>query len=164
MKKLFLWLTLLIVFIAVLAYSIVFSKFGNELIASYIENKVNNPQQNIKFKVTNFRLRVDSLDFNAVINENSNISVNGALSIWDRWVDLKYDIKINDLSILNNLVNQNLKSELFTNGVFKGDYQSAIIQGFSNIANSETKYNLVLEDFKIKDIFLELKNAKLMNF
>lgn len=164
MKKLFLWLTLLIVFIAVLAYSIVFSKFGNELIASYIENKVNNPQQNIKFKVTNFRLRVDSLDFNAVINENSNISVNGALSIWDRWVDLKYDIKINDLSILNNLVNQNLKSELFTNGVFKGDYQSAIIQGFSNIANSETKYNLVLKDFKIKDIFLELKNAKIDEF
>lgn len=167
MKKLFLWLTLLIVFIAVLAYSIVFSKFGNELIASYIENKVNNPQQNIKFKVTNFRLRVDSLDFNAVINENSNISVNGALSIWDRWVDLKYDIKITDLSILNNLINQNLKSELFTNGVFKGDYQSAIIQGFSNIANSETKYNLVLKDFKIKDILLELKNAKideLLNF
>lgn len=167
MKKLFLWLTLLIVFIAVLAYSIVFSKFGNELIASYIENKVNNPQQNIKFKVTNFRLRVDSLDFNAVINENSNISVNGALSIWNRWVDLKYDIKITDLSILNNLINQNLKSELFTNGVFKGDNQSAIIQGFSNIANSETKYNLVLKDFKIKDIFLELKNAKideLLNF
>lgn len=164
MKKLFLWLTLLIVFIAVLAYSIVFSKFGNELIASYIENKVNNPQQNIKFKVTNFRLRVDSLDFNAVINENSNISVNGALSIWNRWVDLKYDIKITDLSILNNLVNQNLKSELFTNGVFKGDYQSAIIQGFSNIANSETKYNLVLKDFKIKDIFLELKNAKIDEF
>lgn len=164
MKKLFLWLTLLIVFIAVLAYSIVFSKFGNELIASYIENKVNNPQQNIKFKVTNFRLRVDSLDFNAVINENSNISVNGALSIWDRWVDLKYDIKITDLSILNNLINQNLKSELFTNGVFKGDNQSAIIQGFSNIANSETKYNLVLKDFKIKDIFLELKNAKIDEF
>lgn len=167
MKKLFLWLTLLIVFIAVLAYSIVFSKFGNEFIASYIENKVNNPQQNIKFKVTNFRLRVDFLDFNAVINENSNISVNGALSIWNRWVDLKYDIKITDLSILNNLINQNLKSELFTNGVFKGDYQSAIIQGFSNIANSETKYNLVFKDFKIKDIFLELKNAKideLLNF
>ena len=164
MKKLFLWLTLLIVFIAVLAYSIVFSKFGNELIASYIENKVNNPQQNIKFKVTNFRLRVDSLDFNAVINENSNISVNGALSIWNRWVDLKYDIKITDLSILNNLINQNLKSELFTNGVFKGDYQSAIIQGFSNIANSETKYNLVLKDFKIKDILLELKNAKIDEF
>ena len=167
MKKLFLWLTLLIVFIAVLAYSIVFSKFGNEFIASYIENKVNNPQQNIKFKVTNFRLRVDSLDFNAVINENSNISVNGALSIWNRWVDLKYDIKITDLSILNNFINQNLKSELFTNGVFKGDYQSAIIQGFSNIANSETKYNLVFKDFKIKDIFLELKNAKideLLNF
>ena len=167
MKKLFLWLTLLIVFIAVLAYSIVFSKFGNEFIASYIENKVNNPQQNIKFKVTNFRLRVDSLDFNAVINENSNISVNGTLSIWNRWVDLKYDIKITDLSILNNFINQNLKSELFTNGVFKGDYQSAIIQGFSNIANSETKYNLVFKDFKIKDIFLELKNAKideLLNF
>lgn len=164
MKKLFLWLTLLIVFIAVLAYSIVFSKFGNELIASYIENKVNNPQQNIKFKVTNFRLRVDSLDFNAVINENSNISVNGALSIWNRWVDLKYDIKITDLSILNNLINQNLKSELFTNGVFKGDNQSAIIQGFSNIANSKTKYNLVLKDFKIKDIFLELKNAKIDEF
>lgn len=164
MNKLFLWLTLLIVFIAVLAYSILFSKFGNELIASYIENKVNNPQQNIKFKVTNFRLRVDSLDFNAVINENSNISVNGALSIWNRWVDLKYDIKITDLSILNNLINQNLKSELFTNGVFKGDYQSAIIQGFSNIANSETKYNLVLKDFKIKDIFLELKNAKIDEF
>lgn len=167
MKKIFLWLTLLIVFIAVSAYSIVFSKFGNELIASYIENKVNNQQQNIKLKVTNFRLRVDSLDFNAVINDNSNITVNGAISAWNKWVDLKYDIKINDLSTLNNLTNQNLNGALSTNGIFKGDSKSAIIEGFSNIANSETKYSLNLIDFKIKDIFLELKNAKideLLNF
>lgn len=167
MKKLFLWLTLLIVFMAVSAYSIVFSKFGNELIASYIENKVNNQQENIKLKVTNFRLRVDSLDFNAVINDNSNITVTGILSAWNKWVDLKYDIKINDLSTLNKLTNQNLNGALSTNGIFKGDSKSAIIEGFSNIANSETKYSLNLIDFKVKDVFLELKNAKideLLNF
>ena len=161
MKKFFLWLTLLIVFMAVLAYSIVFSRLGNDIIASYIENKVSNQQQNIKLKVKKFRLRVDSLEFHAVINDNSNITVNGNLSAWNKWVDLKYDIKINDLSTLNNLTNQNLNGTLDTNGIFTGDSKSAIVEGFSNLANSETKYSLTLVNFKIKDIFLESKNAKI---
>lgn len=167
MKKIFLWLTLLIVFMAVLAYSMVFSRLGNDIIASYIENKVTNQQQNIKLKVKKFRLRVDSLDFHAIINDNSNITINGNLSAWNKWLDLKYDIKINDLSTLNNLTNQNLNGALSTNGIFKGDSKSAIIEGFSNLANSETKYSLTLVDFKVKDIFLESKNAKideLLNF
>ena len=155
MKKIFLSLSLIIILILGSIYGLLFTKFGNNIVSSYIEKKVNLDQKDVKLKVDDFTLTLNYLNFDAWINDNSKINISGDLSLFKKSVDLKYDIKITDLSILNNLINQNLKSELFTNGVFKGDNQSAIIQGFSNIANSETKYNLVLKDFKIKDIFLK---------
>ncbi|EFU68730.1 conserved hypothetical protein [Aliarcobacter butzleri JV22] len=76
-------------------------------------------------------------------------------------VDLKYDIKIEDLSIFKDLISEDLKGTFFTNGIFKGSESESIIQGFSNIASSETKYYMNLVDFKLKDIYLDLKDARI---
>lgn len=161
MQKLFFSLTILIILIIGSIYGILFTKYGNSIISSYIESKVNNEQEKVKLKVNNFILTLKTIDFNAVINNDSYINISGDLSIFKKSVDLKYDIKIENLSTLKNLIHQDLKGKFYTNGIFKGNKQEAIIQGFSNLASSQTKYYINLNKFEINNIQLDLKEAKI---
>lgn len=161
MQKLFFSLTILIILIIGSIYGILFTKYGNSIISSYIESKVNNEQEKVKLKVNNFILTLKTIDFNAVINDDSYINISGYLSIFKKSVDLKYDIKIENLSTLKNLIHQDLKGKFYTNGIFKGNKQEAIIQGFSNLASSQTKYYINLNKFEINNIQLDLKEAKI---
>lgn len=161
MKKLFLMLTLILIVILMSIYGVLFTKYGNELLSSYIEAKVSDEQKDVRLKVNNFTFTFNSINFDASINDNSNINISGDLSLFKKSIDLKYDIKINDLSVLKNLTNQDFKGRFFTNGIFKGDIKEAIIQGFSNLANSQTKYYINLVDFEIKNINVEIQNAKI---
>ncbi|MFX4234219.1 hypothetical protein ACOL24_10225 [Aliarcobacter butzleri] len=161
MKKIIISTTFLITLIVVSIYGILFTKKGNEFISSYIENRVNEEQKDLNFKINNFTLTTKDVDFKATLNENSYINISGDLSLFKKNVDLKYDIKIEDLSIFKNLISEDLKGTFFTNGIFKGSESESIIQGFSNIASSETKYYMNLVDFKLKDIYLDLKDAKI---
>jgi hypothetical protein len=161
MKKLFLSLTLLIVIILGSVYGILFTKYGNGIVASYIEEKVNSGQNDVKLKVEEFTLTLKNLNFDASINDNSKINISGDLSLFKKSVDLKYDIKINELSTLKNLTKQEFKGPLVTSGIFTGNDQEAIIQGVSDIAQSQTKYYFNLEDFEPKNINIQVKNAKI---
>jgi flagellar biosynthesis regulator FlaF len=161
MKKLFLSLTLIILVILVSVYGILFTKYGNNIISSYIEGKVNTGQEKVKLKVDDFTLTLNHLNFDAWINDDSKINISGELSLFQRNVDLKYDIKINDLSTLKNLTNKEFKGPLVTNGIFIGNEVEAIIQGNSDIAKSQTKYYFNLENFEPKNINIQMKNAKI---
>ncbi|WP_123377921.1 hypothetical protein [Aliarcobacter butzleri] len=161
MKKIIISTTFLITLVVVSFYGILFTKKGNQFISSYLENRVNEEQKDLNFKINNFTLTTKDVDFEATLNENSYINISGALSLFKKNVDLKYDIKIEDLSIFKNLISEDLKGTFFTNGIFKGSESESIIQGFSNIASSQTKYYMNLVDFKLKDIYLDLKDAKI---
>ena len=161
MKKLFLSLTLIVLIILGLVYGILFTKSGNNMVSSYIENKVNTGQEKVKLKVDDFTLTLNHLNFDAWINDDSKINISGDLSLFQRSVDLKYDIKINDLSTLKNLTNQEFKGPFVTNGIFTGNEIEAIIQGSSDIAQSQTKYYFNLEKFEPKNINVQIKNAKI---
>ena len=56
MKKILLLLLSLIILCLGAIYGILFTNYGNNLIASYIENKVNEGQENVKLKVNDFKL------------------------------------------------------------------------------------------------------------
>ena len=161
MKKLFLSLTLIIVLILVSVYGILFTKYGNGIVSSYIENKINTGQNDVKLKVNDFVLTSKYLNFDASINDNSKINISGDLSLFQKSVNLKYDIKINELSTLKNLTRQEFKGPLSTSGIFIGNEEEAIIQGVSDIAQSQTKYYFNLEDFEPKNINIQVKNAKI---
>ena len=161
MKKIFLSLMAISILTLSGIYLLLFTKFGNNMVASYIEDKVNSGQQDVKLKVNEFTLTPNSLNFVASINDNSEINVSGDLSIFKKSVDLKYDIKINDLSTLKNLTKQEFKGPLFTSGIFIGNDQEAIIQGTSDIAKSQTKYYFNLENYEPRNINIQIKNAKI---
>ncbi len=161
MKKLFLSLTLIVFIMLVLVYGTLFTKYGNNIVASYIENKVNTGQEKVKLKVDDLTLTLNHLNFDAWINDDSKINISGDLSLFRKSVDLKYDIKINDLSTLKNLTNQDFKGPFITNGIFTGNDQEAIIQGNSDFAKSQTKYYFNMENFEPKNINIQVKNAKI---
>ena len=161
MKKLFLSLTLIFFIMLVLVYGTLFTKYGNNIVASYIENKVNTGQEKVKLKVDDLTLTLNHLNFDAWINDDSKINISGDLSLFRKSVDLKYDIKINDLSTLKNLTNQDFKGPFITNGIFTGNEQEAIIQGSSDFARSQTKYYFNMENFEPKNINIQVKNAKI---
>ena len=161
MKKLFLFLTIIIILIIGSVYGTLFTKYGNGIIASYIESKVNDGQEDVKLKVNDFRLTFNTINFDAKINDDSQILISGDLAIFKQSVDLKYDIKINDLSTLKNLTKQDLNGPVSTKGTFVGDKNNAVIQGFTNIALSETNYHLNLVNFEPKNINVNLKDAKI---
>jgi hypothetical protein len=161
MKKLFLFLTAIIILVIGATYGILFTKYGNGLIASYIEGEVNDGQKDVKLKVNDFRLTFNTINFDAKINDDSQILISGDLAIFKQSVDLKYDIKINDLSTLKNLTKQDFKGAFSTSGTFIGDKNNAVIQGFSNIAMSQTNYHINLVNFETKNINVDLKDAKI---
>lgn len=161
MKKILLLLLSLIILCLGAIYGILFTNYGNNLIASYIENKVNEGQENVKLKVNDFKLSFKTINFDAKINDDSIINITGDFDIFKQNVDLKYDIKINDLRTLKNLTKQDLKGPFSTNGVFKGDKYEAVVQGTSDIALSKTKYYVNLVDFEAKNIHIDLQGAKI---
>lgn len=161
MARLFIGLTLFIVVILASVFGILFTKPGNGLIASYIEDKVNTQRDDVQLKVNNFTLTFSTINFNATISDNSTIEVAGDLQLLSKTVDLKYNVKINDLSKLQSLINQKLNGSFSTSGTFKGNEQLSVIDGISSLASSNTKYNVQLKDFEPSNIMFSMQHAKI---
>lgn len=161
MKKVLLICSFIIITILIMIYALLFTSFGNKIISSYIEKVINHEQEELYLKVENFNLTTKKLDFKAYVNDGSELKISGNISIWKRDFDLKYSINILDLTIIKNLNNLESKGSLCTNGIFKGNYKNANIEGISNIAKSQTKYYLNLKKFEIASLNLEVKEAKI---
>lgn len=161
MKKVLLICSFIIITILIMIYALLFTSFGNKIISSYIERVINHQQEELYFKVENFNLTTKRLDFKAYVNDGSELKISGNISIWKRDFDLKYSINILDLTIIKNLTNRESKGSLCTNGIFKGNYKNATIEGISSIAKSQTKYYLNLKKFEIESLNIEVKEAKI---
>lgn len=160
MKKIAIFLFILIILSTSLIYGVLFTKTGNEYVASYIKEKIDNKEKNILLTINKFELTTQDLIFNALINDNSLINIAGKFSLFGGEIDLKYDLKIKELSNLQNLLGLSLNGEFNTNGTLKGTKESSTIQGNSNVAKSDTFYNFTLEDFDLKNGLFFIKNAK----
>lgn len=161
MKKVLLICSFIIITILLMIYALLFTSFGNKIISSYIERVINHQQEELDFKVENFNLTTKRLDFKAYVNDGSELKISGNISIWKRDFDLKYSINILDLTIIKNLTNRESQGSLCTNGIFKGNYKNATIEGISSIAKSQTKYYLNLKRFEIESLNIEVKEAKI---
>ncbi len=161
MKKILLWLFIIIFLFIGTVWGVFFTQTGNSYIASYIEDKVNSEQSDVKLKVNKLRLTFNTLDFDASIDDNSNINISGDLKLFEKIVDLKYDIKIKELSIFEKLIQRKLNGPFFTKGIFKGNRKSALIEGISDVAHSDTSYKIDLIDFDPININFFVKKARL---
>lgn len=161
MKKLFFGLTLFIIIIIGAIYGLLFTSPGNSYVASIIETKVNEGQQDVNMKVNDFKLTMSDILFKATLDENSVINIEGKLNIFAKSVDLKYDINVKDLSKLQNITKQKLNGSFSTKGTIVGNQELTTIEGNSLVASSNTSYKVKLVDFKPDNILFKMKNAKM---
>ncbi|MGM0518094.1 MAG: hypothetical protein ACQERD_00460 [Campylobacterota bacterium] len=159
MQKLFLSLTLVIVVIITSILGLLFTSAGNSIIATYIEDTVNQKKENVNFKVESLALGFNTFDFKASFADDSIIDISGDLKIIEKVVDLKYKIDIKDLSNLQNLTNQKLNGPFFTSGTFVGNNEKATINGNSNVASSDTSYLINMINFEPSSIKFDIKDA-----
>ncbi len=159
MKKLLSTLLALFSIIFLAAYLILFTEWGNKIIASYIEKKINPNERYLSVKT--FTLRFNSLDFKAQANDNSTIILKGNFSLLKQSVDLNYHIDIKDLRSLKDLMHYSLRGAIATSGSIKGHRKALVIQGVSHVAQSNTSYNALLNDFKLSRLNLNAKDADL---
>lgn len=161
MKKIFLILTALVVIVIGGAYGLLFTSGGNSYVASIIEDKVNEGQDDVNLKVDSFKLTTSDILFKATIDDNSTINIEGKLAILSKSIDLKYDVNIKDLSKLKNITKQQLNGSFVTKGTVKGNEELAFVKGDSQVASSDTTYDIKLVNFNPSNILFNMKNAKI---
>ncbi|RXJ96076.1 hypothetical protein CRU94_05565 [Arcobacter sp. AHV-9/2010] len=161
MKKFIITLFIIILFITSTLYIILFTKSGNYLVANYIEKSFNKKQKDFTLKIDNLVIDYDLLILKATLNDYSKIELNAMYSIFNKELIAEYFIDIEDLSIFNDLAKMKLKGDLKIVGDVVHNSDITTIKGISNVAKSETNYELVLKDFKINDIYFDTKNAKI---
>lgn len=160
MKKMFFGLTFLIVLIVAGIYTLLFTSTGNSFVASKIED-IANEQKGVNFKVNKFVLTTSNIEFDASVDENSNIKIFGDLALIAKTVDLKFNIDIKDLSKLQKFTNQKLNGSFKTNGSLKGNQELAKLNGSTNIFKSDTSYDVELKNFEPSNIVFDMKAAKI---
>ncbi|MCP4969304.1 MAG: hypothetical protein GY932_01775 [Arcobacter sp.] len=161
MKKLFFGLTLFIVLIIGSIYGLLFTSTGNSYVSLLIEDQANKGQDEVNLKVIDFKLTTNDILFKAMIDDNSTINIEGKLAIFEKSVDLAYDINIKNLSKLQNFTKQKLNGSFSTKGIIKGTQEKAIVKGISSFASSDTTYNIDLIDFKLTNIVFNVKHANI---
>lgn len=132
MKKLFIGIGLFIILNISTAYFFLFTSFGNGLVSSFIETKVNEKGV-VNFKFDEFVLSLDTLSIKANIDTTSNIQIAGDISPFSLKFDLKYWVNITDLSKLEKFVNQKLNGGFKTNGEIKGNKDLLLINGVTDL-------------------------------
>ncbi|OCL85373.1 hypothetical protein AAX26_02010 [Aliarcobacter thereius] len=161
MKKLFIVLFVFI-FISIGAlYVVLFTKSGNYYLANYIERTINNKQNDFILEIDELIINHNLLVFQASLNEKSKIEIKAIFSIFDQIADVEYKADIENLSIFNNLAQMDLNGDLKVFGEVKHQDKITTISGKSNIAKSKTEYEIILEDFLLNKVKVNILNAKI---
>ncbi|MEA3352249.1 MAG: hypothetical protein U9Q33_00330 [Campylobacterota bacterium] len=150
----------LLVILLVTIYVLLFTSIGHGIISNQIETVLKS-KISLDSKVERFSLSLDTISLYVQLSHNNRINFEGKYSILDKSYNINYNVKLNDISKFNKLTSQQLQGRLYTNGTIKGDDQKGIIKGFSDIAKSDTNYEITLTKDNIKNGKLIIKEALL---
>lgn len=108
------------------------------------------------------KLKADTVSYVAKVQSNLlNVNSQGALILAPLRVNLNYDIDINELALLRPITKAPLRGEFATQGQVKGSEASLNILGSSDLAGSDTTYDVTLTHFKPQKVLAKISDAKL---
>lgn len=136
-----------------------FTPIGNPIVAGIIESKiVENTKLNAKFQ--NFKLSWGQIDTTLVIDSNT-IVLAGEYNLFAKSFDLTYKVNLDDMKSFSALLNKEIYGKLNLKGDIKGDLQTTKITGLSDIASSDTNFEVELKELYPSQITASIQNAKL---
>lgn len=149
---------LLTLFAAV--YVLLFTGFGNDLVAPLIASRLERKLE-LNVNLENFKLRIDRFALALTLAEKNRIEIEGSYALFSQSIDAEYRIRFDDLERLKALTRQVLKGHLHADGIVKGTLKALRIEGKSNLAQSDTTYDLRLKELKPERIIAKIKTADL---
>ncbi len=104
----------------------------------------------------------ENVAHNLLVKSNvGNITTEGTTNINTLATDSQYALNINNLAPLTPLVQMPIRGDLNTDGYVKGDQKSLLIDGKSNIAQSDTLYRIQLANFAPSSVEANIKSLSL---
>ncbi len=145
-------------FIFISVYILLFTSIGNTLISPYINDKISQAL-NLPTKIENFRLSTSKIALAVDIDGKNKLLVAGKYSLVNLDFNLIYDVAFNDISSFSKLAKQPLQGNLNTKGKIEGNLENILVKGTSDIASSDTKYQITLNNNTLENIQLVMKNG-----
>jgi len=133
-----------------------------------IDSKLMKSDFNVTIPTTVFnmnldaKLKGDNIDYRYKLNSNlAKISSTGTVTPQPLTLDVKYGLNIEELAVLKPITNADVRGAFRLNGIAKGTKDNLKVNGKSDVANSDTAFNITLKDFKPATIKATVKHLKL---
>ncbi len=140
-------------------YTLVFTPMGNSFLSPIIEQKIN---ENIALKSSLETFELDSSSFNIVLalTPKNKITLLGNFALLSQKFNVSYRLRLNHLETLQALTQEKLYGKFHTEGTVIGNLKTIAIKGSSDIASSQTTYDVTLNDFNPTSIKAIIDGAK----
>ena len=108
------------------------------------------------------KLKGDDVDYTYKLMSNLfKITSSGRVIPTPLKTDIKYALDIKELALLKPVTGADVRGSLRLNGAVKGTKAKLIVDGRSDIASSNTKFEAILKEFSPASIKTSMKNLKL---
>jgi hypothetical protein len=141
-------------------YIILFTPINKKIFIPIIEKNIKKSLKIDSVKISTFELTMDKLKLSLLLKKEK-IRFNATFNIFDKTLVATYNVKINDLSLFNQISNQKLKGSFFTQGKINGKFCNIILKGQAQVAKGIVDYRLNVIDKNIKNIILNIKGLQL---
>ena len=154
------WLTGIVVVLVGAVYTLLFTSLGNGLIQPIVETEIQKQTQ-LPSRFQRFSIGFSDIDILLELNPNNTIEVKGKYSLFAQSFDINYALKLQELATLETLTQKKLNDSFFTDGNVKGNMKHLFVKGESDVAKSNTSYNIELKDFNPISIIADVSNLDL---
>ncbi len=108
------------------------------------------------------KLKGDDINYRYKLNSNlAKIISSGTITPQPLTLDVKYGVNIEELAVLKPITNADVRGAFKLDGTAKGTKESLIVNGISDVASSDTAFNIKLKNFKPATIKARVKHLKL---
>lgn len=163
MKKIALIIISTILLSLGLVYTLLFTSLGNSILKPSIENKIN-AYAPLKLELSEFALDTSTIKILIKIDEDNTVVAEGTYSIFAQTFDIDYHVDLGKLSSFNELAQAKLSGELKTDGNVNGNMDLFKIKGQSHLAQSDTKYSIIVKDLALEKAAIKLTDARIQDF
>jgi len=154
------WLLGIIVLLVGVVYTMLFTSLGNGVMKPLIETEIQK-QVHLPSRLERFSMGMNGLDILLELTPKNTIALKGTYSLFAQTFDVDYDVSLRELSSLKSLTKKELNDSFFTDGNVKGDIKFVKVIGKSDVAKSNTTYNIELHDFNPTSIIAKVSNLDL---
>lgn len=150
----------ILIAIILLAYVLLFTPFGNGILAPIAQKKINR-ELPLAVAIENFSLTTDSFAFTLAVGEHNRIEAAGNYELFSQRFNAAYRLRLDDLNALEPLTRQPLYGKVHADGKAEGTPDKILINGTGDIAGGITKYAVDLTKQKLSAVKLQMRAAKL---